>query len=177
MRSRISSGRSRREDFYRYQKNAVIKMNIFHTKRRQKNYMFSHKFHRKSKSSHRILQKRVNNDGIFPRVASTNGKVGLWGRRPPAGRPISINNPFFQHEVGFIQPLLSGESQLRNPWKKRPSSPLPGRFQIASVNLLSFGAFERKSVPARKVRKVHSIKSARDRKPKRESSGLAPSAA
>jgi len=113
----------KRRILYRFRKmRGIMKVNTFsYTQRRQKNLcIFQYKFHWEKKSSLQILQKRVNNGGIFPRVTSTNGEVGSRGRRPPAERPISINNLFFQHEVGFIQPPLSGESQLRNPRKKRP---------------------------------------------------------
>lgn len=86
----------------------IIKTNIYLKKRTRELYVFP-----QIPSESQVGS--FKNGGILPRVASTNGEVGSRGRRSAAGRPISINNPFFQHEVGFIQPPLNGESQLRNP--------------------------------------------------------------
>lgn len=97
-----------------------------------------------------ILRKRVN-DEFFRRVTVQMEKiVGEGGsRRDRRGDLFQSIIPSSNTRVGFIQPPLSGESQLCNPWKKRP----PSRFRIASVNLLCFGAFERKSARARKSEK------------------------
>jgi len=55
----------------------IVKMNIFHVSKDDKRiYIYSRKF-RERESSRRILQKRVNNGGIFPRVSEYKWRSGI----------------------------------------------------------------------------------------------------